>query len=143
MPDWKASLTGEIRDNDGTIAAPNVHEGTDGTTITPAAGAQHIHITYQDNQFGNVTLNAWRDDNNRWHLSEVNPDKRTTAPSIDPDSGSVTLPSSILAAGGRGHAHNNDSQNSGTGGRNSAVAEYDGRKTDWHATPDKSDATSG
>ncbi|WP_065424599.1 family 16 glycosylhydrolase, partial [Cardiobacterium hominis] len=143
VPDWKASLTGEIRDNDGTIAAPNVHEGTDGTTITPAAGAQHIHITYQDNQFGNVTLNAWRDDNNRWHLSEVNPDKRTTAPSIDPDSGSVTLPSSILAAGGRVHAHNNDSQNSGAGGRNSAVAEYDGWKLDWHDTFDKPVEESG
>ena len=143
VPDWKASLTGEIRDNDGTIAAPNVHEGADGTTITPAAGAQHIHITYQDNQFGNVTLNAWRDDNNRWHLSEVNPDKRTTAPSIDPDSGSVTLPSSILAAAGRVHAHNNDSQNSGAGGRNSAVAEYDGWKLDWHDTFDKSVEESG
>ena len=143
VPDWKASLTGEIRDNDGTIAAPSVREGTDGTTITPAAGAQHIHITYQDNQFGNVTLNAWRDDNNRWHLSEVNPDKRTTAPTIDPDSGSVTLPSSILAAGGRVHAHNNDSQNSGAGGRNSAVAEYDGWKLDWHDTFDKSVEESG
>lgn len=143
VPDWKASLTGEIRDNDGTIAAPSVREGADGTTITPATGAQHIHITYQDNQFGNVTLNAWRDDNNRWHLSEVNPDKRTTAPSIDPDSGSVTLPSSILAAGGRVHAHNNDSQNSGAGGRNSTVAEYDGWKLDWHDTFDKSVEESG
>ena len=143
VPDWKASLTGEIRDNDGTIAAPTVHGGADSTTITPAAGAQHIHITYQDNQFGNVTLNAWRDDNNRWHLSEVNPDKRTTAPSIDPDSGSVTLPSSILAAGGRVHAHNNDSQNSGAGGRNSAVAEYDGWKLDWHDTFDKPVEESG
>ena len=143
VPDWKASLTGEIRDNDGTIAAPTVHEGADSTTITPAAGAQHIHITYQDNQFGDVTLNAWRDGNNRWHLSEVNPDKRTTAPSIDPDSGSVTLPSSILAAGGRVHAHNNDSQNSGAGGRNSAVAEYDGWKLDWHDTFDKPVEESG
>ncbi|MFC0035198.1 hypothetical protein [Cardiobacterium valvarum] len=143
VPDWKASLTGEIRDNDGTIAAPSVREGADGTTITPTAGARHIHITYQDNQFGSVTLNAWRDDNNRWHLSEVNPDKRTTAATIDPDSGSVTLPSSILAAGGRVHAHNNDSQNSGAGGRNSAVAEYDGWKLDWHDTFDKSVEESG
>ena len=127
VPDWKASLTGEIRDNDGP-AAPVIQSGGANTTVSPAGGATHIVISYPDRQFGQVTLNAWQGSDKRWRLSELNPDKRSGGPTIDPASGTVSLPATVISAGGTVRAHNNDGQASG---RNGAVADYVGWQRDW------------
>ncbi|WP_454994512.1 immunoglobulin-like domain-containing protein, partial [Cardiobacterium hominis] len=100
VPAHRGSLTGEITDNDAiappTISADTLRPG--GVLVAPGAGADSVTITYHDAQFGQISINAWKE-NGRWRISEVNPDKRSTAPEIDPDSGTVSLPPEIVRDG--------------------------------------------
>ena len=101
VPTHRGSLTGEIIDNDA-IAPPTVSHDTlrpGGVNITPGKGADSISVQYHDAQFGHVSINAWKENDGKWHISEVNPDKRSTAPEIDPDSGAISLPPEIVRDG--------------------------------------------
>ena len=106
VPAHRGSLTGEITDNDAiappTISADTLRPG--GVLVAPGAGADSVTIAYHDAQFGQISINAWKE-NGRWRISEVNPDKRSTAPEIDPDSGTVSLPPEIVRDGSEVRAY--------------------------------------
>lgn len=140
IPASRASLSGEIRDNDQP--RPTFDHDNDNLYYTPASGASAMTLSYHDIDYGAVTLNTWRDAGGTWHISQLNPDKRASVPTIDAQSGKVSIPFAITSGLGSISAHHDHLADSANG-RNTAIPEYQGWQTDWRDTFSDSLDTTG